>query len=92
MNDETDFLENETLSAIEWKGVQEIEYKAPVDPVVLADLKVGAVGIENLVSKGLVERCAPTPAYAARGYETAFKLSPLGMKVLERGRYSRKPV
>lgn len=90
MTDDEDFLANETLSAVEWNGIREVEYKAPSTPVILADLKLGAVMIDNLVAKGLVEKCAPPTAYAERGYDAAFKLSPLGLKVLERGRYPKR--
>lgn len=88
--DDEDFLAHEALDAREWNAVLEVAYKAPSEPVILADLKIGTVIIERLVAKGLVDKGAPTPPYAARGYDTAYKLSSLGMKVRDRGRHPKK--
>lgn len=88
--DDEDFLAHESLDAREFKAVEEVAYKAPTDPVILADLKIGRIVIDRLVAKGLVDKVTPTPPYLARGYDTAYQLSTLGMKVRDRGRHPKK--
>ncbi|CAN5234495.1 hypothetical protein BH10PSE4_BH10PSE4_34120 [soil metagenome] len=88
--DDDEFLRTISLDANEWRGVNQLE-NAMSDFEPLA--KRGNLGItvtERLVRMGLAERGRPSDAYAGRGYEVGYRLSELGWKVAERGRWVRR--
>ncbi|MBN9470193.1 MAG: hypothetical protein J0J10_15625 [Bosea sp.] len=87
MTDEDDWLAHETLTAPEWKAVEELAYKAPNHFEVSANLNIGETLIARLIGYRIAETGPPLSAYQARGYDVGYGLSKFGWRVKERGRY-----
>jgi hypothetical protein len=81
-----DFLGNIALTAREWRAVGELSRAyGEFEPVELRD-HVGPVALARLIEMGVAER-GPTPArFDRRAYPVGYRLSPLGWKVMKRGR------
>jgi hypothetical protein len=90
MDDELYFLSETSLDAHEWRGVQELA-KALNDLEPLAKrARLGEVVAERLVSLGLAEKGRSSSPYAGIGMTTGYRLTELGWKVKERGRFAKR--
>jgi hypothetical protein len=83
---EADFLATQTLSGWLWRALLEIREKSKFGPVIQVDLDVGRKTFDSLLGHRLLKEGPATASQVSRGHVTAYRLSPLGMKVLARGK------
>jgi hypothetical protein len=81
-----DFLGNIALTAREWRAVGELSRAyGEFEPVELRD-HVGPIALARLIEMGVAERGPTPPRFDRRAFPVGYRLSPLGWKVMKRGR------
>ncbi|WP_145619711.1 hypothetical protein [Nitrospirillum bahiense] len=85
MDDDT-FLNITTLTAHEWRGVEQLANAISEFEPLAKRGNLGVVVAERLVDLRLAEKGPCSPRYAAIGYTEGYRLSDLGWKVKQRGR------
>lgn len=90
VTDDEDFLANEALSAHQWRGLKDLASAlSDMEPLAKRG-NLGEVVAEQLVALGLAERGPCIERYAAIGYDIGYRVSELGWKVLDRGRWPKR--
>lgn len=84
------FLANETLDANEWRGVQQLANALSEFEPLAKRGNLGETVAERLVSLGIAEKGPSSSAYAARGMPVGYRLTELGWKLNDRGRYHKR--
>lgn len=88
-DDNQDFLATVSLTAHEWRGVNELANALnDLEPLAKRG-NLGQTVVDRLVAIGLAEEGPVDARYAAGGYRTGYRLTDLGRKVRERGRRPR---
>lgn len=84
------FLANIALDAHEWRGVEQLANAIDIFEPLAKRGNLGEVIAERLVNQGLAERGATSDRYQAIGMKIGYRLSELGWRVKDRGRFPRK--
>lgn len=90
MTDDEAYLANVDLNAHEWRGVGQLANAISEFEPLAKRSKLGEIVAERLVNMGLAEKGPCSDRYASIGYSTGYRLSQLGWKILDRGRYARR--
>lgn len=88
--DEEYFLANTALDAHEWRGVGQLANALSIFEPLAKRGNLGEVVADRLVSLGLAEKGPSSDRYFAIGMKVGYRLSELGWKVKDRGRYPRR--
>ena len=84
------FLANTSLDAHEWRGVGQLANAlSDLEPLAKRG-NLGEVVADRLVSLGLAEKGQAVDRYYAIGMKVGYRLTELGWRVKERGRYPRR--
>jgi hypothetical protein len=86
--DDAVILETLALDANEWRGLQELANALSDFEPLAKRGNLGKVVAERVVKLGLAEK-GSMPRYAAIGMAEGYRLTDLGWKVLDRGRFPR---
>lgn len=90
MNDDEDYLATVDLDAHEWRGVLQLaEAIGEFEPLAKRG-KLGEAVAERLVTDGLAEKGPTSDRYTSIDMPIGYRLSSLGWKVKERGRFARR--
>jgi hypothetical protein len=88
--DEEYFLAHEALDGHEWAWRRAARKRAQsIEPLAKRG-NLGEVVAERLVRIGLAEKGPCSDRYASTGIPTGYRLSELGVRVLDHGRYPRR--
>ena len=88
--DEEDVLANMILDANEWRGVGQLANALhELEPLAKRG-NLGEVVADRLVKMGLAERGPTSDRYQSIGMRVGYRLSELGWKFVDRGRYPRR--
>ncbi|WP_139202675.1 hypothetical protein [Rhodopseudomonas pseudopalustris] len=92
MTDEEEkvFLAETALDAHEWRGVGQLANAIDIFEPLAKRGNLGEVVADRLVSLGLAEKGRSSDRYFAIGMKVGYRLSPLGWKILDRGRFPRR--
>lgn len=85
-----DFLANTALDAHEWRGVGQLANALGEFEPLAKRGNLGETVAERLVSLGIAEKGPSSSAYAARGMPVGYRLTELGWKLKDRGRYPKR--
>jgi len=90
MTDDEDFLATIDLTPHQWRGLRDLASAGGDMEPLAKRANLGKVVADQLVELGLAERGRSTERYAAIGLDVGYRLSDLGWKVIERGRYAKR--
>lgn len=85
--EEEAFLQNTALDAHEWRGVGQLANALSQFEPLAKRGNLGEVVAERLITLGLAEKGPCSDRYALIGMATGYRLSDLGWRVKERGRW-----
>ena len=84
------FLANTALDAHEWRGVGQLANALSDFEPLAKRGNLGEVVADRLVRLGLAEKGPSSDRYASIGMSVGYRLSELGWRVKERGRWPRR--
>jgi hypothetical protein len=87
MTDDEEFVAHNALNANEWRGVNQLANALSIMEPLAKRGNLGEVVADRLVSLGLAEKGRSSDRYFAIGMAVGYRLTPLGWKILDRGRY-----
>lgn len=91
MTDEEEwFLAETALDAHEWRGVGQLANALNIMEPLAKRGNLGEVVADRLVSLGLAEKGRSSDRYFAIGMTVGYRLTQLGWRVLDRGRFPRR--
>jgi hypothetical protein len=88
--DEEYFLANTALDGHEWRGLGQLANALSIFEPLAKRGSLDEVVADRLVSKGLAEKGRSSDRYFDIGMKVGYRLSALGWKVMDRGRYPRR--
>jgi hypothetical protein len=88
-DDDERFLAETVLDAHEWRGIGELANAISIFEPLNKRGNLGEVVADRLVALGLAEKGRSSDRYFAIGLTVGYRLSPLGWKVKDRGRFPR---
>jgi hypothetical protein len=90
MNHDEYFLANTALDAHEWRGLNDLANAIGEFEPLAKRGNLGETVAERLVTIRLAEKGPTSDRFAAIGMPIGYRLSDLGWKIKERGRYPRR--
>lgn len=82
-----DFLQHEVLNAHEWRGVTQLANALSIFEPLAKRGNLGMTIANRLVSLRLAEKGPTSERYASIGLPEGYRLTDLGWKIKERGRF-----
>jgi len=89
-DEEEQFLAETALDAHEWRGIGQLANALSIFEPLAKRGNLGEVVADRLVAMGLAEKDRSSDRYFGIGMKVGYRLSTLGWKVKERGRYPRR--